>query len=91
MRSVRPSRRAHSPRELDGSLSTPRLQVQIRAPPFRKRIGRVTGMDWNFGCEWSPLHEDVLLKGQLQVVVRDSGTGRPRSGQRVVVRGCGFV
>jgi hypothetical protein len=42
------------------------------------------GMD-----DWSPLEEDVLLKGRLTVVVRRRD-GRPRAGQRVMIRGCGF-
>lgn len=40
--------------------------------------------------DWSPLEEDVLLKGTLTVIVRRPD-GRPRAGQQVVVRGCGFV
>jgi hypothetical protein len=40
--------------------------------------------------DWSPLEDGVLLKGTLTVIVRDDD-GRPRRGQRVVVRGCGFV
>jgi hypothetical protein len=40
--------------------------------------------------DWSPLEEDVLLKGTLTVVVR-RGDGRPAAGQRVAIRGCGFV
>jgi hypothetical protein len=40
--------------------------------------------------EWSPLEEDVLLKGSLLVIVRGRD-GRPRAEQRVVVKGCGFV
>jgi hypothetical protein len=40
--------------------------------------------------EWSPLEDDVLLKGTLTVVVRRPD-GRPCPGRRVVVRGCGFV
>jgi hypothetical protein len=40
--------------------------------------------------EWSPLERDVLLKGLLTVVVRRRD-GRPASGQRVSIRGCGFV
>lgn len=39
---------------------------------------------------WSPLEEDVLLKGTLFVMVRDRRDGRPRAGQRVVIKGCGF-
>ena len=45
------------------------------------------------GCsmeEWSPLEEDVLLKGSLLVIVRDR-EGRPRPDKRVIVKGCGFV
>jgi len=40
--------------------------------------------------DWSPLEEDVLLKGSLfvRVVGRD---GAPQPKRRVVVRGCGFV
>jgi hypothetical protein len=40
--------------------------------------------------DWSPLEEDVFLKGTLTVVVRRRN-GRPRAGQQVRVRGCGFV
>jgi hypothetical protein len=40
--------------------------------------------------DWSPLEDDVLLKGTLTVVVRRPD-GRPLAGQRVVVRGCGFI
>jgi len=40
--------------------------------------------------DWSPLEEDVLLKGSLQVIVRGRD-GRPRPERRVVVKGCGFV
>lgn len=40
--------------------------------------------------DWSPLEEDVLLKGTLTVLVL-SRSGRPCSGQEVVIRGCGFV
>jgi hypothetical protein len=40
--------------------------------------------------DWSPLEDDVLLKGTVTVVVRRRD-GRPRAGQRVIVRGCGFV
>jgi len=40
--------------------------------------------------DWSPLEEDVLLKGSLCVrVVGRDGLPKPRC--RVVVRGCGFV
>ncbi|MDY3554383.1 hypothetical protein R5W24_003505 [Gemmata sp. JC717] len=38
----------------------------------------------------SPLEDDVLLKGTLTVVVRRRD-GRPGAGQRVRIRGCGFV
>ena len=40
--------------------------------------------------DWSPLEDDVLLKGTLTVIVRRRD-GRPCVGRRVVVRGCGFV
>ncbi len=40
--------------------------------------------------DWSPLDEDILLKGTLTVVVRRRD-GRPSRGQRVSVRGCGFI
>ena len=40
--------------------------------------------------DWSPLEDDVLLKGLLTVVIRRRD-GRVRPGQRVTVRGCGFV
>jgi hypothetical protein len=39
--------------------------------------------------DWSPLEDDVLLKGTLTVVVRRAA-GRPRHGQRVLIRSCGF-
>jgi hypothetical protein len=39
--------------------------------------------------DWSPLEEDVWLKGTLTVVVRRRN-GRPCVGQEVIVRGCGF-
>jgi hypothetical protein len=41
--------------------------------------------------DWSPLEDDVLLKGSLLVVVRSRRDKRPLPGKRVVVRGCGFV
>lgn len=40
--------------------------------------------------DWSPLGDDVLLKGTLTVLVRRPD-GRPYPGRRVVVRACGFV
>src|SRR5213596_2747258 len=40
--------------------------------------------------EWSPLEEDVFLKGLLTVVVRRRD-GRPLSDRRVMIRGCGFT
>ena len=40
--------------------------------------------------EWSPLEEDVLLKGSLLVIVRGRD-GLPREGKKVRVKGCGFV
>ncbi len=40
--------------------------------------------------DWSPLEDDVLLKGSLTVIVTRPN-GRPCAGQRVVVKGCGFV
>lgn len=39
----------------------------------------------------SPFENDVYLKGTLLVIVRGGRDGRPRSGQSVVVRACGFV
>jgi hypothetical protein len=42
-------------------------------------------------AEWSPLEDGVLLKGTLRVIVRNRRDGQPRVGQRVAVRGCGFV
>jgi hypothetical protein len=39
--------------------------------------------------EWSPLEDDVLLKGTLLVVVKGRD-GKPRAGKRVQVKGCGF-
>jgi hypothetical protein len=40
--------------------------------------------------DWTPLDDDVLLKGLLTVIVRGRD-GRPRCGQRVALRACGFV
>ena len=40
--------------------------------------------------DWSPLEDDVFLKGVLTVIVRRPD-GRPLARQRVTVRGCGFV
>lgn len=40
--------------------------------------------------DWSPLDDDVYLKGTLTVIVRRRD-GKPKAGQLVVVRGCGFV
>jgi hypothetical protein len=40
--------------------------------------------------DWSPLEDDVLLKGTLTVVVRRRD-GRPRVGWRVLVRACGYI
>jgi hypothetical protein len=40
--------------------------------------------------DWSPLEEGVLLKGNLLITVRGPD-GRLRRGQRVVIKGCGFV
>jgi hypothetical protein len=39
---------------------------------------------------WSPLEEDVLLRGTLLVRVTGRRDRRPLAGKRVVVRGCGF-
>jgi hypothetical protein len=50
------------------------------------RHSEVTSMD-----EWSPLEEDVLLKGMLRVIVRGGRDGIPRAGQQVVIKGCGFL
>jgi len=36
------------------------------------------------------LQDDVLLKGMLTVVVRRQD-GNPCGGEKVVIRGCGFV
>jgi hypothetical protein len=41
--------------------------------------------------DWSPLEEDVLLKGSLLVLVTSRRDGRPLAGRRVTVRGCGFA
>jgi hypothetical protein len=41
--------------------------------------------------DWSPLEEDVYLKGTLLVRVTSRKDHRPRVGKRVQVRGCGFV
>lgn len=40
--------------------------------------------------EWSPLDDDILLKGTLLVRVTGRRDGRPLAGKRVTVRGCGF-
>ena len=40
--------------------------------------------------DWSPLEEDVWLKGTVTVVVTRPD-GRPCRDHPVVVRGCGFV
>lgn len=40
--------------------------------------------------DWTPLDEDVYLKGTLTVIVRGAD-GRPRAGQQISIRGCGFV
>ncbi|MGL4424393.1 MAG: hypothetical protein ACRCZF_27305 [Gemmataceae bacterium] len=40
--------------------------------------------------DWSPLEDDVLLKGTLTVIVRRRD-GRPQVGMQIRVRGCGFV
>jgi hypothetical protein len=41
-------------------------------------------------ADWSPLENEVYLKGTLTVIVLGS-KGQPREGQRVTIRGCGFV
>lgn len=41
-------------------------------------------------AEFSPLEDDVLLKGSLLIVVRGRD-GQPRPGKQVQVRGCGFI
>jgi hypothetical protein len=41
--------------------------------------------------DWSPLDEDVLLRGTLTIRVTSRKDGRPVAGQRVLVRGCGFA
>lgn len=40
--------------------------------------------------DWSPLEEDVLLKGMLTVIVH-LPDGRPARGRSVKILGCGFV
>lgn len=40
--------------------------------------------------DWSPLEDDVLLKGALTVVVRRRD-GRPCADHQVVIQGCGFI
>jgi hypothetical protein len=40
--------------------------------------------------DWSPLDEDVLLKGTLCVRVTSRKDGRGLPNRRVAVRGCGF-
>ena len=40
---------------------------------------------------WSPLYEDVLLKGTLLVRVTGRHDHQPRAGKQVAIRGCGFV
>jgi hypothetical protein len=49
-------------------------------------LSRTLAMNEN----WSPLDGDVLLKGTLTVVVYDR-RGQRRAGERVLVRGCGFM
>jgi hypothetical protein len=41
--------------------------------------------------DWSPLEEDVLLKGTLLVRVIGKHNRQPLAGKRVTVQGCGFV
>jgi hypothetical protein len=83
------------PNALDGWPSTP---LQTRGPPntvlddpiakIKNTTGRAEG---NSMDDWSPLKDDVLLKGTLLVIVRGRRDGRPQSGNRVVVKGCVFV
>jgi hypothetical protein len=40
--------------------------------------------------EFSPLEDDVWLKGTLIVRAVGRRDGKPQRGKRVVVRGCGF-
>jgi hypothetical protein len=40
---------------------------------------------------FSPLDDDVYLKGTLTVRVVGRGDGRPQHGKRVLVKACGFV
>jgi hypothetical protein len=40
--------------------------------------------------DWSPLQDDVLLKGTLLVIVRGRD-GKPKTNKRVAVHACGFV
>jgi hypothetical protein len=41
--------------------------------------------------DWSPLEEDVFLKGTLLIRVTGRKDHRPRAGKHVLVGGCGFV
>jgi hypothetical protein len=41
--------------------------------------------------DWSPLNEDVFLKGTLVVRVTGRHDHRPKPGRQVTVHGCGFV
>jgi hypothetical protein len=40
--------------------------------------------------DWSPLEDDVLLRGQFTVVVRQRN-GRPARVKSVKILGCGFI
>lgn len=40
--------------------------------------------------DWSPLDDDVWLKGTLVVIVTSRRDGRPLPGRQVTVQGCGF-
>jgi hypothetical protein len=40
--------------------------------------------------DWSPLQDDVLLKGTLLVIVRGRDQ-KPKVNKRVAVHACGFV
>lgn len=41
--------------------------------------------------DWSPLEQDVLLKGTLLVRVISKRDGTPRVGKKIAVFACGFV
>lgn len=70
--------------QLTGPIPATTIDDHIHSPAHQRPTG-------GFAMEeWSPLEEDVLLKGSLLVIVRGRD-GRPRPDKRVMVKGCGFV